>query len=119
MKFFLNYFLIKFEKYQRAILGPSSPDSVSIFEKKKVDCDQNKINLGDKLWFEKVYWNCYYIINKTSSTLKLLIPSVLATFSSSLTIRVNTVTNMETQIVRTLLFWPNMQKYEILHKTYI
>ena len=51
-----------FEKYQRAILGPSSPDSVAIFGRKlgkafygvffkpakKVDFDKNKINLGEK-----------------------------------------------------------------------
>ena len=30
---FLIHFLIKFEKYQKVILGPSSPDSVPIFEK--------------------------------------------------------------------------------------
>ena len=35
MKFFYYLFLIKFEKYQREILGPSSPDSVPIIEKKK------------------------------------------------------------------------------------
>ena len=32
--FFFNEELYMFEKYQRAILGPSSPDSVAIFEKK-------------------------------------------------------------------------------------
>ena len=35
MKFFYYLFLIKFEKYQREILGLSSPDSVPIIEKKK------------------------------------------------------------------------------------
>ena len=61
--FFYSFFLMnKFEKYQRTILGPSSPDSVAIFEKKlgktfylvflsqpkKWIVDQNKINLGEK-----------------------------------------------------------------------
>ena len=32
--FFLREELFQFEKYQRAFLGPSSPDSVPIFEKK-------------------------------------------------------------------------------------
>ena len=32
--FFFNEELYMFEKYQRAILGPSSPDSVAIFERK-------------------------------------------------------------------------------------
>ena len=63
MKFFYYLFLIKFEKYQREILGPSSPDSVPIIEKKKknpakkVDFDQNKINLGDKTEEVTLAWD--------------------------------------------------------------
>ena len=60
-------FLIKFEKYQRAILGPSSPDSVTTIEKKsakKVDFDQNKINLGVKTEEATLVWE---------SVLKLLL----------------------------------------------
>ena len=74
MKFFFILFLIKFEKYQRAILGPSSPDSVHIIEKKKkktakkVDFDQNKINLGDKT--EEVH---LFLINNPFLTLTLKI----------------------------------------------
>ena len=44
---------------------------------KKVDFDQNKINLEDKTeeitLFEKVYWSCYNKINKTSSKLDYIV----------------------------------------------
>ena len=61
--FFFKWRTYMFEKYQKASLGPSSPDSVAIFEDKlektfywvfflsqpkKWIFDQNKVNLGER-----------------------------------------------------------------------
>ena len=106
---FFKWKTYMFEKYERVILRPSSPDSVAIFKKKvgktfywvfllsqpkKWIFDQNKINLGEKTEVTLVWENILKLLLYTYSN-KLYIryspvfylkQSLIAEFSASWTV---------------------------------